>query len=71
MLPAWLMHVVARLRTGCSTLAKCFATFSLLLPLEKTLRTSDSVGGGSEMPGALGQRKAVAISSHPCGFEGG
>ena len=65
MLPAWLMHVVARLGTGCSTLAKCFATSSLLLPLGKMLRPSDSVGGGSEMPGTLGQPKAVAISSHP------
>ena len=49
----------------CSTLAKCFATSSLLLPLGKMLRPSDSVGGGSEMPGTLGQPKAVAISSHP------
>ena len=65
MLPAWLMHVVARLGTGCSTLAKCFATSSLLLPLGKMLRASDSVGGNSEMPGTLGQPKAVAISSHP------
>ena len=65
MLPAWLMHVVARLGTGCSTLAKCFATSSLLLPLGKMLRPSDSVSGGSEMPGTLGQPKAVAISSHP------
>ena len=31
MLPAWFMHVVARLGTGCSTLAKCFATSTLLL----------------------------------------
>ena len=59
------MHVVARLGTGCSTLAKCFATSSLLLPLGKMLRASDSVGGNSEMPGTLGQPKAVAISSHP------
>ena len=49
----------------CSTLAKCFATSSLLLPLGKMLRPSDSVSGGSEMPGTLGQPKAVAISSHP------
>ena len=46
-------------------LQNVFATSSLLLPLGKMLRASDSVGGGGETLGTLGQPKTVEIGTHP------